>query len=360
MAATSDARRPASSPSTLREADVYLRSAIRPAARPRRAPARAARWRRWPAATTCASCWRCSFAADDPRVRFEAQRKIYLAKLLLDIDHSPPHPGRSAAPGLLRGTAAARRSGATRARSTSSSIGFHMDADGESIRYTSRPRPGRPAAGTSSRSSWRRRLAGRKIALDMLYYNCRFKRSVDPLSFEIVDGQHRVLERVRWGEMRQHTQRLDPLQDDPQGDQQPRRDRRPARRHVHRPRRGRPERPAHAARRRPRQPLRLAQRHRHPRPATTGRAASTATAAAATRSSRATSTSSSRPATPALPPYRFSVEIQIHTLESFLRTVCGAARGQPPGPEAAAVPVRAGAGALPAPRSTATDWLQLE
>ncbi len=39
----------------------------------------------------------------------------------------------------------------------------------------------------------------------MLYYSCRFKRSVTPVTFEIVDGRHQVIERIRWGEMRQQT-----------------------------------------------------------------------------------------------------------------------------------------------------------
>jgi hypothetical protein len=48
-------------------------------------------------------------------------------------------------------------------------------------------------------------MGRRSIALDVLYYNCRFKRSVTPISFEIVDGTHRVLEKIRWGDMRQET-----------------------------------------------------------------------------------------------------------------------------------------------------------
>ncbi len=35
----------------------------------------------------------------------------------------------------------------------------------------------------------------------MLYYNCRFKRSVTPISYEIVDGSHHVIERKRWDAM---------------------------------------------------------------------------------------------------------------------------------------------------------------
>ena len=33
----------------------------------------------------------------------------------------------------------------------------------------------------------------RNVALDVLYHSCRFKRSVTPVSFEIVDGSHRVV-----------------------------------------------------------------------------------------------------------------------------------------------------------------------
>ena len=47
---------------------------------------------------------------------------------------------------------------------------------------------------------------GRALALDILYYNCRFKRSVAPVSFELVDdGSHRVIEKARWSELRQET-----------------------------------------------------------------------------------------------------------------------------------------------------------
>lgn len=47
-----------------------------------------------------------------------------------------------------------------------------------------------------------READGVRVPLDVLYYNCRFKRTVDPVTYEVVDGRHRVLERRRWGELR--------------------------------------------------------------------------------------------------------------------------------------------------------------
>ncbi|MFO7653999.1 MAG: hypothetical protein R6X25_09285 [Candidatus Krumholzibacteriia bacterium] len=144
-----------------------------------------------------------AFHAPDQRLRFEAVRKVYLAKLLLDITHSHhvveglrhlEHFDELLKGVLWRHTLQVHEL----------IVGFHIGEDGDSIRYTSRPGDGD--------SRWHfqsifleKTVARRKLALDILYYNCRFKRSVDPLSFEIVDGQHRVLERVRWGEMRHHT-----------------------------------------------------------------------------------------------------------------------------------------------------------
>jgi len=83
-------------------------------------------------------------------------------------------------------------------------VGFGMNDDGETIRYTSRPQA------EDSRCHFQsifleKTIDRRKISVDILYYSCRFKRSVDHLSYEIVDGRHRVLERQRWGEMRYHT-----------------------------------------------------------------------------------------------------------------------------------------------------------
>ena len=136
------------------------------------------------------------FSADDPRVSYEAQRKLYLAKLLLDIDHSrqiqlgPKHKAhfeRMLRKGLWE-----------YALDTNAiEIGFHIDEDGETIRFNLRPRPGQERFAFKT-IFLEKQVGKRKIPLDVLYYNCRFKRTVVPISYEIVDGSHRVIERKRW------------------------------------------------------------------------------------------------------------------------------------------------------------------
>ncbi|MBU1675851.1 hypothetical protein KKA85_08740 [bacterium] len=136
------------------------------------------------------------FSPEDPRTRYEAQRKLYLAKLLLDIDHSrqvqlgPKHKAyfeRLLREGLWE-----------YALDTNVvEVGFHIDEDGESIHYNLKPKPGQERFEFKS-IFLEKAVSGRKIALDVLYYNCRFKRTVVPISYEIVDGSHRVIERKRW------------------------------------------------------------------------------------------------------------------------------------------------------------------
>ncbi len=142
------------------------------------------------------------FAGGDPRRRFEAQRKVYLANLLLDIDHSrliQDGPLHLAYFEELLNDALWRY----RRQEYEVQIGYHVADDGQTIRYSARP--GKDDQIFTFHSSFLERRQGRrKTSLDVLYWNCRFKRSVEPLSFEVVDGQHRVLERVRWGDMRQH------------------------------------------------------------------------------------------------------------------------------------------------------------
>ena len=136
------------------------------------------------------------FTPEYPRIRFEAQRKLYLAKLLLDVDHSrhiqhgPKHKAyfeRLLREGLWE-----------HALDTNAvEVGFNIDEDGESIRYNLRPKPGQERFEFKS-IFLEKAVDTRKIALDVLYYNCRFKRTVVPISYEIVDGSHRVIERKRW------------------------------------------------------------------------------------------------------------------------------------------------------------------
>ena len=143
------------------------------------------------------------FSREDARLRFEAQRKLYLAKLLLDIDRcrhvqdGPAH--RKYFERLMREGLWEHSRDTNRVE-----IGFEMDEDGETIRYNLDPRPGQQRWEFKSIFVCRE-IGGRKIPLDVLYYNCRFKRSVTPISYEIVDGSHHVVERRRWDAMRRQS-----------------------------------------------------------------------------------------------------------------------------------------------------------
>ena len=140
------------------------------------------------------------FAGGDARRRFEAQRKIYLANLLLDIDHSRPiqdGPLHLAyLQELLEGAVWRYRQQVHEVE-----ISYHLDADGETVRYSSRPGQGDQVF-TFRSSFLERRQADRTTTLDVLYSSCRFKMSVLPLSFETVAGRQHVLEPVRWSDMR--------------------------------------------------------------------------------------------------------------------------------------------------------------
>jgi hypothetical protein len=138
----------------------------------------------------------------DTRLRFEVLRKIHLANLLLDIDHS-----RHVQDGPLHLTyfqeLLDRDLWSHKTQQYPVQIGFHIDEDGETIRYTNRPRPGDQIWHFDSAFLEVRR-PGQTLALDVLYHSCRFKRSVDRFSYEVVRGQHRVVEKVRWQGMKQH------------------------------------------------------------------------------------------------------------------------------------------------------------
>lgn len=184
----------------LREADVYLHSAIRLLPAPGRAHVEPSE-----------EVARCNdlrgllamiFGGGDPRRRFEAQRKTYLANLLLDIDHSraiQDGPLHLAYFQELLDDLLWRH----RRQEHQVDIGYRLDADGNTVRYTSRPAPGDQIF-TFRSSFLERRQGERTTTLDVLYFSCRFKQSVLPLSFETVAGHQQVLEPERWGDMRQH------------------------------------------------------------------------------------------------------------------------------------------------------------
>ncbi len=179
----------------LREVDVYLRELIH------LVPGALAARDLPPAPDVTASCdvrelLGIVFTAPSPRVRYEAQRKLYLAKLFLEIDQSrhvqdgPRHKAHFEAlleQGLWRHIR----------QRHNVEIGFNIDATGQAIEYNVRPSEGQQT--WSFRSAF---LESDGVSLDVLYYNCRFKRTVEPITYEIVDGRRRALERKRWGEMR--------------------------------------------------------------------------------------------------------------------------------------------------------------
>ena len=185
----------------LHEADVYLASTIEllPSnSRPRVLPL--------PEVVDCRDMRELlgmSFHGEFERLRHEARRKLFLAQMLLHIDQSrlvqdgPRHLETFESlleTGLWEHTKQKHDVG----------IGFRLGPDGQAIEYTSRPQDGDQR--WDFRSTFLEKQQGdRLISLDVLYHNCRFKRSVTPISFEIVDGRHRVLERIRWSGMRQQS-----------------------------------------------------------------------------------------------------------------------------------------------------------
>ncbi len=185
----------------LREADVYLCSAVELLPKQVRQHLRPAR--KVSECTDLRELLEIFFTSDSQRVRFEVQRKLLLAQLLLDIDHS-----RHIQDGPRHKTYFEDLLTETLWRHTRQvheiEIGFHVGEDGDSIVYTSRP--GEKDQRWTFHSIFLEKQHGqRTVSLDVLYYNCRFKRTVEPVSFEIVDGRRRVTERLRWGAMRQHS-----------------------------------------------------------------------------------------------------------------------------------------------------------
>ncbi|HOX24775.1 MAG TPA: hypothetical protein PLL30_03300 [Candidatus Krumholzibacteria bacterium] len=184
----------------LHEADVYLQSTIEllpDAARAHVAPLPAV-----VATNDLRELLGLAFTGGDRRLGFEALRKIHLANLLLDIDHS-----RHVQDGPLHlayfQELLDRCLWRYKTQAYPVNVGFHIDQDGETIRYSTKPRPDDQVWHFDS-AFLEKRGGSRPVSLDVLYHSCRFKRSVDRVSYEIVDGQHRVMEKVRWQEMKQH------------------------------------------------------------------------------------------------------------------------------------------------------------
>ncbi|MBU8870000.1 MAG: hypothetical protein KOO60_03885 [Gemmatimonadales bacterium] len=182
----------------LREADVYLSSTIDllpPASRSVVLPQAEI--------TDCCDVRELmvlSFRGASELIRYEARRKLFLAQTLLHIDQSrliqdgPRHKTLFEDllnEGLWRNTKQIH----------DLSVGYHISPNKRDISYTSRPEE------TDTHLDFRSTFLevdyhGRTIGLDILYYNCRFKRAVTLITNETVDGIQRVTEKARWEDMR--------------------------------------------------------------------------------------------------------------------------------------------------------------
>ena len=144
-----------------------------------------------------------SLHGNTPRVRFEARRKLFLAQTLLQIDQS-----RTIQYGLQHKAYFEELLNEGIWKYTQQihdlEVGYRLGRDGHTMDYTTRPGPHDQC--WNFRSTFIEKHHGsRKIGLDVLYYNCRFKMAVTPISFQEVDGARRVLEQTRWSEMRQES-----------------------------------------------------------------------------------------------------------------------------------------------------------
>jgi hypothetical protein len=116
-----------------------------------------------------------AFLGNDRRERFEAQRKLYLAKLFFDVDHSlDVQYGKEHSTALEACLDRDLWSYVTGSRDLTVSYG--MAADGTRMEYAIR-------RSTPLQESWRvhlrrvkRAVAGRTTVIHIFHYSCRFKR----------------------------------------------------------------------------------------------------------------------------------------------------------------------------------------
>jgi hypothetical protein len=137
-----------------------------------------------------------SFRGDTPRVRFEAQRKLYLAKLLFDIDHDP---------GIQNGpehkayfeNILDRELWVHASRMKPVDIYYDIGADGVSMEINTRKT-------APNQERWRfylmrlRRTARRRKPIHVYHYACRFKREVAPFAYKEGAAQYEVHEKPIW------------------------------------------------------------------------------------------------------------------------------------------------------------------
>lgn len=144
-----------------------------------------------------------SFDSSNPRSAYEARRKLFLSQTLLQIDQSrliqdgPRHRSHFEEilnKGLWQYTTQIH----------DLTVGYRLGADGNTIEYSSRPM--KDDMRWDFRSTFLEKIHdGRTIGLDVFYYNCRFKMAVAPLGFEVINGSHRVAEKARFDRMRQQS-----------------------------------------------------------------------------------------------------------------------------------------------------------
>ena len=196
------------------------------------------------------------------RLRYEARRKLFLAQMLIQIDQSriiqdgPAHRAHFEEilnEGLWKHTKQIH----------DLTVGYRIGRDGYNIEYTSRP------ATDDMRWDFRSTFLEKARRSPDHLAGCPLLQ----LPFQAVGDAHQLRDRRRvppcGGKcpLERHApgdQRVGPVEDDPQGHQQSRRDRRHHRGHVHRQRQRCPDRSAGSAGFLRRHALRLAQRHRHP------------------------------------------------------------------------------------------------
>jgi len=137
-----------------------------------------------------------AFRGDTPVLRFEAQRKLYLAKLFFDIDHDP---------GIQKGpdhkayfeNILDRELWIHTSRMKPVDLYYDIGSDGVRMEINTR----RTAV---NQEKWRfylmrvRRTAQRRRPIHVYHYACRFKREVAPFAYEQGASEYKVEEQPIW------------------------------------------------------------------------------------------------------------------------------------------------------------------
>ena len=131
---------------------------------------------------------------ETPRIRFEAQRKLYLAKLLFDIDHDlGVQMGRVHKEYFERILDKELWSMASRVKP----VDVYYDIAADGIRMEINTRPSEPG-----QEKWRFHLtpvrASGKRPVHIYHYACRFKREVAPFTYKKGETAYEVQEKMIW------------------------------------------------------------------------------------------------------------------------------------------------------------------